>query len=74
MSRYTLTINIQSDSKDLLDNLMVTLESINGDISGLHSVELLTVRGDSIERSYLDQTDSEERNLFLDRWVVSEWL
>ena len=43
MSKYTLLINIQSESKELLENLLVTLESINGDIDNIDSVELLAL-------------------------------
>ena len=81
MSKYTLSINIQSESKELLDNLMVTLETINGNIENIDSVELLTVSGPS----YIDYTNAEvsdasrsekpsttQRNLFLDKWVISE--
>ena len=77
MRKYTLSINIQSESKDLLENLMVTLETINGDIDKLASVELLTVSGPAyIDFNHGQQTMSEpsdsQRNLFLDKWVISE--
>ena len=77
MRKYTLSINIQSESKDLLDNLMVTLETINGDIEKINSVELLTVSGPA----YIDlncgsdessELTTSQRNLFLDKWVISE--
>ena len=42
MSKYTLSINIRSHSKELLENLVVTLESGNGDIENIESVEILT--------------------------------
>ena len=77
MRKYTLSINIQSESKDLLDNLMVTLETINGDIEKINSVELLTVSGPA----YIDlnsgtnessELTTSQRNLFLDKWVISD--
>ncbi len=81
MSKYTLSINIQSENKELLENLMVTLETINGSIEHIDSVELLTVSGPG----YIDYTNQEvhdssnsdnpttmQRNLFLDKWVISE--
>ena len=42
MSRYTLSINITSDNRDLLENLMVTLESPDGDLFEVESVELFS--------------------------------
>ncbi len=81
MSKYTLSINIQSETKELLENLMVTLETINGDIENIDSVELLTVSGPSFI-DYRSKAESEsantpkptinQRNLFLDKWVISE--
>lgn len=77
MRKYTLSINIQSESKELLENLMVTLETINGDIEKLSSVELLTVSGPAYVDLTERQDDSDEltisqRNLFLDKWAISE--
>ena len=76
MRKYTLSINIQSESKDLLENLMVTLETINGDIEKLNSVELLTVSGPAHVDFGHPQDSGElttlQRNLFLDKWAISE--
>ena len=81
MSKYTLSINIQSESKELLENLMVTLETINGNIENIDSVELLTVSGpsyidyrsgDASEASHAEKPSTTQRNLFLDKWVISE--
>ena len=78
MRKYTLSINIQSDSKDLLENLMVTLETINNDdLEKLSSVELLTVSGPAFVDFSHSQDDEDEptvsqRNLFLDKWAISE--
>jgi len=76
MSRYTLSINIKSDNKELLDNLMVTLETIQGDIAQVDAVELFTSShtdpvepGDKIK--CIDPTTT-QRNLFLDKWALSE--
>ncbi|MGD8926194.1 MAG: hypothetical protein PVG20_05060 [Thioalkalispiraceae bacterium] len=81
MRKYTLSINIQSENKDLLENLMVTLETINGDIEQLSSVELLTVSGPAYldfssaqgqRRNENDELTISQRNLFLDKWAISE--
>lgn len=77
MRKYTLSINIQSESKDLLENLMITLETINGDIEKLQSVELLTISGPAfVDFSESINSQSEpsdiQRNLFLDKWAITE--
>jgi len=84
MSKYTLSINIQSENKELLENLMVTLETINGNIEHIDSVELLTVSGpsyidytnqnasESSDPAGIDKPSITQRNLFLDNWVISE--
>lgn len=78
MSRYTLSINIKSDSKELLDNLMVTLETINGNLADVDAVELFTIQ-DSDKTSqgergaFVDPTTT-QRNLFLDKWAMAESL
>ncbi|MBI1424626.1 MAG: hypothetical protein GC149_14360 [Gammaproteobacteria bacterium] len=76
MSRYTLSINIKSDSKELLDNLMVTLETIQGNIADVDAVELFTT-SDSENTQECQQVKCNDpttmqRNLFLDKWVLSE--
>ena len=76
MSRYTLSINIKSDNKELLDNLMVTLETINGNLTEVDAVELYTSQDDvqchdSGNARQLDPTTT-QRNLFLDKWMLSE--
>jgi hypothetical protein len=78
MSRYTLSINIKSDNKELLDNLMVTLETINGNIAEVDAVELFTSRdsdqtGARLQHKPIDPTTT-QRNLFLDKWALSETL
>ena len=72
MSKYTLSINIRAESRELLESLLVTLETVNGDVSQLNSLELLTISGpvcldlheavDECEPTVL------QRNLFLDKW------
>jgi hypothetical protein len=76
MSRYTLSINIKSDNKELLDNLMVTLETINGNLAEVDAVELFTTHdsdkpGAGARGKQLDPTTT-QRNLFLDKWTLSE--
>lgn len=77
MRKYTLSINIQSDNKELLESLMVTLETVNGDIEQLNSVELLTVSGpayvDFTAAQVTEEITVSQRNLFLDKWAISEF-
>lgn len=76
MSRYTLSINIQSDNKELLDNLMVTLETIHGDIAELDAVELFTSSNTASSNNKIRciHPTTTQRNLFLDEWMLSEAL
>jgi len=77
MSRYTLSINITSDNLDLLENLMVTLETPEGDLSEVDSVELYT-SPEAQQSLPLPAPKGQEagpsttqRNLFLDQWCLS---
>lgn len=78
MSLYTLSINIKSDNKELLDNLMVTLETINGSLSDVEAVELYTTGNGEhdTDSTYAGQADPStiQRDLFLDKWTLSETL
>jgi len=73
---YTLAINIRSEHKELLDNLMITLESSGGDIANLDSIEILKVNGPvciSGQMLIRDKTPTVmQRNLFLDKWAVND--
>ena len=76
MSRYTLSINIKSDNRELLDNLMVTLETINGNLGEVDAVELFTCCDSNKSEAggrlnYIDPTTT-QRNLFLDEWALSD--
>jgi len=76
MSRYTLSINIKSDSRELLDSLMVTLETINGDLNKIEAVELFTAEDEAQPDGGRRATDIDptttQRDLFLDKWVLAE--
>jgi hypothetical protein len=76
MTAYTLSINIHSESQELLENLMITLETIKGDVSDLESIEVLTVSGPVCIDGHLMSGDRSltvtQRNLFLDKWAVND--
>ena len=76
MTAYTLSINIRCECKELLENLMITLETIQGDVAQLESIELLTVSGPvCIDGRWLGSEQPlsvMQRNLFLDKWAVND--
>ena len=40
MPRYTLSINIMSENRELLENLLVTLESVHDNLREIDTIEL----------------------------------
>ena len=75
MSRYTLSINIKSDNKELLDNLMITLETFQGSLADVSAVELFCVTASDDGRQgarVLQDPTTTQRNLFLDKWMLSD--
>lgn len=67
MSRYVLSINISSDNRDLLENLLVTLEPVCGDLTQIDSIRF--VQHPENACSNPEQGPSSlQRNLFLDKW------
>jgi len=71
MSKYTLTINIMSDNLELLDNLLVTLEAVTGDLSEIDRVRFVKREGSLFSRKKHGPTTL-QRNLFLDKWILSD--
>jgi len=73
---YTLAINIRSECKELLDNLLITLESSSGNVAELDSIEVLTVSGPvCIDGQMLGRNTAPtvmQRNLFLDKWAGND--
>ena len=73
---YTLSIQVQCENKDLLENLMITFESIKGDVSQLQAIELLTVSGPAYvyfaDKAQASSLTVQQRNLFLDQWSITE--
>ena len=76
MTMYTLSINIRSECKELLENLLITLESSSGEMSELDMIEMLTVSGPVCIEGQMMQRGSPltvmQRNLFLDKWAVND--
>jgi len=57
MSEHILSINIKAKDKTILDNIIVTVESIEGDGSELKAVEIYSMEGqvDEIQRQQYQQ-------------------
>lgn len=73
MARYCLSINILSDKPDLLDKLMLTLESLDGDMSALQGVEIQTSRDKPAPGADEPVTEL-ERGVALEHWFLPEGL
>lgn len=77
MSDYCLTINIKAASRHLLDDLVVTLESINDDMSGIKGIDIFIAEDDNLSVARLVPEDLREGKclneaLFLDTWMVNQ--
>lgn len=75
MKKYLLVINIHSESKELLENLMITLETLSDDLQHLSQIELSEISSANIVQfdtrpRQTDESNILQRNLFLDRWMV----
>ena len=68
MKKYLLVINIHAESKELLENLMITLESLSDDLAELSQIELSVQFNTRPKQT--DEPSILQRNLFLDRWMV----
>ncbi len=69
---YTLTINVHSECRELLDNLLITLETVSGEISEIESIDLLTVSGPVCINRDESPFGVTQRNLFLDHWSIHD--
>jgi hypothetical protein len=71
MRQYCLSINIHSNDPELLDRLMLTLETPDGDMSALDRVQIRTSNAElrTIERN--DGTEL-EKGVALEQWFLPE--
>jgi len=69
MSRYTLSIHIMSDNLDLLENLLVTLEPVSGEIAEIDRVQFIKHASGNSE-PVTREPSTLQRNLFLDKWAL----
>ena len=78
MSKYCLSINVRSENRELLDNLMLTLESINGDISEVDTIEIhtadLPLNTNQQAANEIRAIHLPEKGLFLEKWLLPEMI
>jgi len=67
MSEHILSINIKAKDKTILDNLIVTVESIDGDGSELNSIEIYSMEGAVTENT--QQQPSLHNQFSVDCWL-----
>lgn len=48
MIEYEMTVNIRVENKDTIDNLFITIESLNTVEANINAVELLSISGISL--------------------------
>lgn len=73
MAKYCLSINILSNQRELLDKLMLTLETQDGDMSALEGVEIQTADRDVIV-STAEPDEVMEQGVALEHWFLPDGL
>lgn len=75
MSTYCLTIKVRSKNEALLNNLIVTVETLNDKINEIETLEMFTSSSevsDKLEISNNTQLKSLNKEMFLDCWMIHE--
>ncbi len=75
MSTYCLTIKVRSKNEALLNNLIVTVETLNDKINEIETLEMFTSSSevsDKLEISNNTQLESLNKEMFLDCWMIHE--
>ena len=75
MSTYCLTIKVRSKNEALLNNLIVTVETLNDKINEIETLEMFTSSSevsDKLEVSNSTQVGSLNKEMFLDCWMINE--
>jgi len=75
MNNYCLTINVRSQNEALLNNLVVTLETLNEDFTEIDGVEMFTAT--SVEENLSvpvkeDSLDKINKAVYLECWMIDE--
>lgn len=72
MSDHVLSINIKAKDKAVLDNLIVTVESIQGDGSELNAVEIYSMEGqvaDAVRKDASAENEPLHNQFSVDCWL-----
>jgi len=75
MNTYCLTIKVRSKNEALLNNLIVTVETLNDKINEIETLEMFTSSSevsDKLEVSNNTQVESQNKEMFLDCWMINE--
>ncbi len=75
MSTYCLTIKVRSKNEALLNNLIVTVETLDKNINEIDTLEMFTAEtevSDKLEVSNNTQLESLNKEMFLDCWMINE--
>ena len=75
MSTYCLTIKVRSKNEALLNNLIVTVETLDKNINEIETLEMFTAEtevSDKLEVSHNPQIESLNKEMFLDCWMINE--
>lgn len=75
MSTYCLTIKVRSKNEALLNNLIVTVETLNDKINEIETLEMFTSSSevrDKLAVSNNPQIESLNKEMFLDCWMINE--
>lgn len=75
MSDFCLTINVRSQNRALLDNLVVTLETLNEDVSEIDGFEMFTAaspKNTNTEPAKETTLENINKAVFLECWMINE--
>lgn len=74
MNSYCLTIKVRSRNEALLNNLLVTVETLNDKINEIEMLELFTATDvvNGLETNRLNQNEILNKEIFLDCWMINE--
>jgi len=75
MNSYCLTIKVRSKNEALLNNLLVTVETLNDKINEIETLEMFTATTEVIDKPEVsDNTQIEflNKEMFLDCWMINQ--
>ena len=75
MNSYCLTIKVRSKNEALLNNLLVTVETLNDKINEIETLEMFTATTEVIDKPEVSdntQIESLNKEMFLDCWMINE--